>query len=34
MSTDAADLFCEIFDSFEAPTLDPREVNDWLTETR
>jgi predicted amidohydrolase len=32
MSTDAADLFCELFDSFEAPTLDPHDVNDWLTD--
>lgn len=29
---DAADLFCEIYDEFEAPRLNPREVDDWLTD--
>jgi predicted amidohydrolase len=32
MSDDAADLFCAIFDSFEAERLDPHDVNDWLTD--
>jgi predicted amidohydrolase len=31
MNTDAADLFCEIFDQFEAPSLDPHEVDSWMT---
>ena len=32
MPTDAADLFCEIFDQFEVQALAPREVDDWLTD--
>lgn len=32
MSTDAADLFCAIFDDFEASNLDPHEVNEWMTD--
>jgi predicted amidohydrolase len=32
MSTDAADLFCRIFDEFEEPKFQPVEVADWLTD--
>ena len=32
MTTDAADLFCQIFDEFEAEALDPHEVNEWMTD--
>lgn len=32
METDAADLFCRIFDEFESPRLDPYEVDEWMTD--
>lgn len=32
MSTDAADVFCRIFDQFEATRLDPYVVDEWITD--
>ncbi len=32
MHVDAADLFCEIYDRFEATRLTPRDVDNWLTD--
>jgi predicted amidohydrolase len=32
MSTDAADLFCALFDEFGTPNLDPHEMHEWMTD--
>lgn len=32
MATDAADLFCALFDDFEETRLDPLEAHEWMTD--